>query len=41
MVDGKRARELNDSIRYTAWSVFKVVRPLGEGDRSALVSEVE
>ena len=41
MVDGKRARELNDSIRYTAWSVFKVARPLGEGDRSALVSEVD
>ncbi|HZZ96626.1 MAG TPA: hydrogen peroxide-dependent heme synthase [Jatrophihabitantaceae bacterium] len=41
MVDGKRARELNDSIRYTAWSVFKVARPLGDGDRSALVSEVD
>jgi peroxiredoxin len=41
MVDGKRARELNDTIRYTAWSVFKVARPLGEGDRTALVSEVD
>jgi peroxiredoxin len=41
MVDGKRARELNDSIRYTAWSVFKVARPLGEGDRSVLVNEVD
>jgi chlorite dismutase len=41
MVDGKRARELNDAIRYTAWSVFKVDSPLGEGDRSALVSEVD
>ena len=37
MVDGKRAKELNDSIRYTAWSVFKVARPLGEGDRSERV----
>jgi chlorite dismutase len=41
MVDGKRARELNDSIRYTAWSVFRVAHRLGDGDRSALVSEVD
>jgi peroxiredoxin len=41
MVDGKRARELNEAIRYTAWSVFKVVRPLGDGDRTALVTEVD
>jgi hydrogen peroxide-dependent heme synthase len=41
MVDGKRARELNDSIRYTAWSVFRVARPLGDGDRTALVTEVD
>jgi len=41
MVDGKAARELNDVIRYTAWSVFKVARPLGEGDRAALVREVD
>ena len=34
MVDGKTARELNDVIRYTAWSVFKVARPLGDGDRA-------
>ena len=26
MVDGKQARELNDVIRYTAWSVFTVRR---------------
>ncbi|WP_375475570.1 hydrogen peroxide-dependent heme synthase [uncultured Jatrophihabitans sp.] len=39
MVDGKTARELNNVIRYTAWSVFKAVRPLGE-DRSALADEV-
>jgi chlorite dismutase len=41
MVDGKKARELNDVIRYTAWSVFRVARPLGEGDRSAVVREVD
>src|SRR5690242_19941427 len=41
MVDGKTARELNDVIRYTAWSVFKVVRPLGDADRSPLVAEVD
>ena len=40
MVDGKTARELNDRIRYTAWSVFRVARPIGEGDRPALASEV-
>ena len=41
MVDGKAARELNNVIRYTAWSVFKVVRPLGEGNRGAYASEVD
>jgi len=40
MVDGKQARELNDVIRYTAWSVFRVARPIGEADRSALATEV-
>ena len=40
MVDGKQARELNDVIRYTAWSVFRVARPIGEGDRPALAAEV-
>ncbi|HUR72660.1 MAG TPA: hydrogen peroxide-dependent heme synthase [Sporichthya sp.] len=33
------ARELNDVIRYTMWSVFQVARPLGETDRSALTAE--
>ncbi|HVU92471.1 MAG TPA: hydrogen peroxide-dependent heme synthase [Jatrophihabitans sp.] len=41
MVDGKTARELNNQIRYTAWSVFKVARPLGEADRAPLATEVE
>ena len=40
MVDGKRARELNQVIRYTAWSVFRAERPLGE-DRRAIAREVE
>jgi hydrogen peroxide-dependent heme synthase len=40
MVDGRTARELNDTIRYTAWSVFRVARPIGEGDRAALAGEV-
>jgi len=40
MVDGKTARELNNAIRYTAWSVFKVARPIGEDDRAALAGEV-
>jgi peroxiredoxin len=35
-----KARELNDVIRYTAWSVFKVVQPLGGVDRQPLVAEV-
>ncbi|MFN8167267.1 MAG: hydrogen peroxide-dependent heme synthase [Candidatus Nanopelagicales bacterium] len=38
---GKVARDLNASIRYTSWSVFRVAASLGEGDRSALVREVD
>jgi chlorite dismutase len=34
MVDGKQARALNDTIRYTGWSVFRVARPLS-GDEPA------
>jgi chlorite dismutase len=41
MVDGKQARALNDVIRYTAWSVFSVSTPIGDGDRAALAAEVE
>ena len=33
-------REINDSIRYAMWSVFKVTGPLPE-DRAKLASEVE
>jgi chlorite dismutase len=36
-----RARELNDTIRYTAWSVFRAARALGEADRQPLAAEVD
>ena len=38
---GKVAKEINESIRYTTWSVFKAASPLGDADRSAVVREVE
>jgi chlorite dismutase len=41
MVDGKQARELNDVIRYTAWSVFTVSQPLGDAPRPELAAEVQ
>jgi hydrogen peroxide-dependent heme synthase len=42
MVDGKSARELNDTIRYTAWSVFRVADPIGEYEaRPPLSAEIE
>jgi len=34
-------REINESIRYAMWSVFKVGTPLGDADRHALTAEVE
>lgn len=40
-MDGKSARELNDTIRYTAWSVFRAVRPLGDAARPPLADEVD
>jgi peroxiredoxin len=36
-----KARELNDTIRYTMWSVFKLRDVLGAGDRETEASEVE
>lgn len=39
MVDGKQARELNKVIRYTAWSVFRTARPIGDADRVELGAE--
>jgi len=41
MVTGKQARELNDTIRYAGWSVFRAETTLGPGDRSALAAEVD
>ena len=39
---GKKARELNDSIRYTMWSVFSLRDVLGEdADRDAEAGELE
>src|SRR4051812_387926 len=39
---GKQARALNDSIRYTMWSVFSLRDLLGEqSDRDAEAREVE
>jgi chlorite dismutase len=35
------ARELNNVVRYTMWSVFKVENPLGEADRNAVSAEVD
>lgn len=36
----QRARDLNQVIRYTMWSVFRATRPLG-GDRAQLAGEVQ
>jgi peroxiredoxin len=38
---GKAAKEINDTIRYTSWSVFRSDRALGDGDRTPVVHEVE
>lgn len=39
-ISGKQARDLNDAIRYTAWSVFRTTGPQ-VADRSATASEVD
>lgn len=39
MTDGRRARELNQTIRYTMWSVFRVPTPLAEPGRDRLAAE--
>ncbi|WP_104523274.1 hydrogen peroxide-dependent heme synthase [Blastococcus atacamensis] len=38
---GKRANELNASIRYTMWSVFKLARPFGDEQRTGAGDEVD
>jgi chlorite dismutase len=37
---GKAAKQLNDTIRYTMWSVFRAERLLDEEHRDALAAEV-
>ncbi|MDQ6937342.1 MAG: chlorite dismutase family protein [Actinomycetota bacterium] len=41
MVDGKQAKAINDRIRYTAWSVFRLATPLGDEGRDKLAGEVD
>ena len=36
-----RTKELNDTIRYTMWSVFRLRDVLGEADRDAEATDVE
>ncbi|HEX2177453.1 MAG TPA: hydrogen peroxide-dependent heme synthase [Nocardioidaceae bacterium] len=38
---GKAAKDLNATIRYTMWSVFRVAYPLADGDRRGMTAEVE
>lgn len=40
MADGKQAKALNELVRYTMWSVFRVARPLGDASREQLAAEV-
>ena len=37
---GKRANELNASIRYTMWSVFRLARPFGDDPRQQASDEL-
>jgi chlorite dismutase len=38
---GKLAKEINDTIRYTMWSVFRLERVLGDAPRAAIAAEVD
>ncbi len=38
---GKLAKDINDTIRYTMWSVFKLRDVLGDADRETEAKEVE
>ena len=38
---GKAAKDLNNVIRYTMWSVFSLRDRIGEADREAEAAEVE
>ncbi|MEP9361964.1 hydrogen peroxide-dependent heme synthase [Nocardioides sp. CN2-186] len=39
--NAQKVREINDSIRYTMWSVFRLDETLGDADRAAESAEVE
>ena len=39
--NASRLRELNDTLRYTMWSVFRLAVPVGEADRGAEAAEVD
>ena len=39
--NASRLRELNETIRYTMWSVFQVAEPIGAADREELTTEAE
>ncbi|TAM86445.1 MAG: hypothetical protein EPN43_10520 [Jatrophihabitans sp.] len=41
MVNSRKARELNDVVRYTMWSVFRAERTLGSAARQDLATEVD
>ncbi len=41
MSKAQKARDINDTIRYTMWSVFALADPLGDADRAAEGAEVE
>lgn len=38
---GKLAKEINETIRYTMWSVFRLERVLGDADRATEAAEVD
>ncbi|MET0820177.1 MAG: hydrogen peroxide-dependent heme synthase [Aeromicrobium sp.] len=38
---GKLAKEINETIRYTMWSVFRLDRVMGDADRQAEAAEVD
>lgn len=38
---GKLAKEINETIRFTMWSVFRLERVLGDADRAAEAAEVD
>ena len=37
----KKAKEINETIRYTMWSVFRLREPLADADREIEAAEVE